>query len=285
MASARAAITSGAARSVLPSTPSLARPRRWSGPESQEPAKSRSWYRRPTRRPEAQMIDRDLARVREIVRRVAGSTKQPYEGLVLDRFQLIQEIGDGSYGVVYEAIDRLAPTTRVAVKVFRTKATDDHARQHAAVRFFRGVIAMHELRDARRIVSVVHGPIVTAEFLWFAMEYWPERDVMTWLQEHDADDGELVRVFDDMIEALRAAHTHKKKVVHRDIRPQNVVVRLDGGTYEAALTDFDLAYYDYALGQAGSTTVAPVGNSRYLPTDVKDLKADEQKGRSPPHGQ
>jgi eukaryotic-like serine/threonine-protein kinase len=148
--------------------------------------------------------------------------------LVLNRFLIERRIGSGGFGVVYEAWDgRLERTVAV-------KAIESH-----------GDSGRRVLREAQAAARLNHPGIVTlyemGEEDGNALLVTELVDGMTLAQlsrEGALSDREIAEVGADLCEALD--HAHSRGVVHRDIKPQNVLVAEDSD-FRAKLMDFGVA--------------------------------------------
>lgn len=160
----------------------------------------------------------------------AGTADEPR---VLGDYRLVREIGRGGMGVVYEAWQR-SVDRRVAVKLLGAA----HVASPAAVARFR--------REAAAAARVQHPNIVEVYGFgseggenFFAMQFVdgkPLHDVAERFRQPTA----AVRLCLQIVDALRAAHA--AGLVHRDVKPGNVLVRDDG---TAMLTDFGIARDDH----------------------------------------
>ncbi len=190
------------------------------------------------------------------------------DGRVLGgRYRLLSRIADGGMATVYLAFDeRLG--RRVAVKLMRP----DLARDEAFVARFR--------REAQVAAGLSHGHIVAVhDFeesdgqLWLVMELV---EGQTLRQRISADGAMSVRAavatFADILAAL--AEAHRAGLVHRDVKPENVLVR-DDGTIK--VTDFGLARAVTSSTRT-STTGVLLGTVSYLAPE--QLDGDRADARS-----
>jgi eukaryotic-like serine/threonine-protein kinase len=148
--------------------------------------------------------------------------------LVLNRFLIERRIGSGGFGVVYEAWDGRLERS-VAVKAIAS----------------RGEAGRRVLREAQAAARLNHPGIVTlyemGEEEGSALLVTELVDGATLAQlsrEGSLSDREIGEIGADLCEALD--HAHARGVVHRDIKPQNVLVTGDG-EQRAKLMDFGVA--------------------------------------------
>lgn len=146
----------------------------------------------------------------------------------MERFRLLERIGSGGMGTVYRAFDERLQR-QVAVKQLRAADPDRVVREaQAAARLNHpAIVTLYELGEHDGHAVLV-SELVPGETLG---ELEASGDLC------DRDVGAIVA---DLCEAL--AHAHERGVVHRDIKPDNVIVREFGGIgRRAKLMDFGIA--------------------------------------------
>jgi eukaryotic-like serine/threonine-protein kinase len=188
----------------------------------------------------------------------------PAEDLVLDRYRLLRRLGAGGFGVVWLARDERLER-EVAVKVMPRAATagERAAREaHAAARLSHaGIATLFEAGadgQARYLVSELVRGSTLAEL--YADDALSDRDIL--------------RVGMALCDALD--HAHARGVIHRDVKPQNVMVpdRPHDGGGIAKLMDFGVARLvgDEPLTRTGDV----VGTLAYMaPEQAEGLAAEE----------
>ncbi|MBA2538411.1 MAG: protein kinase, partial [Deltaproteobacteria bacterium] len=177
----------------------------------------------------------------------ASTTTLP-AGTKIGRYVVGETLGMGGMGIVYAARDPELHR-EVAVKVMRP----DFARAHpdAAKRILREARAMAKL--AHPNVVAVHDVGTIDTQLFVAMERVSGTNLREWLGAAPRTLAEIVKVFTEAGRGLVAAHD--AGIVHRDFKPDNVLVGTDG---RARVTDFGLAH------EAGEDDDSMVGTPAYM---------------------
>ncbi|QDU65598.1 bifunctional serine/threonine-protein kinase/formylglycine-generating enzyme family protein [Engelhardtia mirabilis] len=163
----------------------------------------------------------------------------------LDDFELLEEIGRGGSGIVYRALQH-SMSRQVAVKILAPMPGDDLRR--SAERFRREAIAASRLRHPAIVPIIYYGTALGRDY--YAMELVDGPS----LREHLDQLASLPREQPsarqpDLRDPRQAASTiaaiargldysHSLKIIHRDIKPQNVLIDGEG---RPRLTDFGLA--------------------------------------------
>jgi hypothetical protein len=172
--------------------------------------------------------------------------------LVLGRYRPLQPLGSGGSGSVWLARDE--PTgVEVALKIVPREgksASRAEREASAAARLrHRGCQRAYALaRDSRHV--------------YIAYEYVPGRTLREALRSGEIDDAAALEAAAQICEAL--AHAHKHGIVHRDVKPSNVLLA-EGEELEIKLLDFGLARMD---GEETITAAGDVpGTLAYIPPE------------------
>ena len=184
--------------------------------------------------------------------------------LVADRYRLVKLIGSGGMGVVWHAWDERLHRA-VALKMLRTQADlSDREREVATDR---------AMREAR-ITAGLHHPHAVTVFDVVEYEGQPcivmqlveSTPLSVLLREHGTlTPRETARIGAQVASALAAAHT--MRIVHRDVKPGNILITEDGS---AMLSDFGISH---ALGDTTITATGMVhGTPAYLAPEVAQGK-------------
>ena len=163
---------------------------------------------------------------------VAGTPREPAVAPTrLGRYQLGARVGEGGMGVVFEAHDPELDR-RVAVKLLHPERFGDLEAQRA--RMMREAQAMAKLSHPN-VVTVFDVGRVGAQ-LFLAMELVAGTTLARWLAGGPRSRAARIAMFVQAGRGLAAAHA--VGLVHRDFKPDNVLVGVDG---RARVTDFGLA--------------------------------------------
>ncbi|MCK2220865.1 serine/threonine protein kinase [Actinomadura sp. ATCC 31491] len=177
---------------------------------------------------------------------------------VSNRYRLLEPLGEGGMGVVWRAYDELLDRT-VAIKEVRYAGVGDAKRAELNRRTIR------EARAAGRLdhpsVVVVHDVVEEDGRPWIVMQLVRSRSLAQVVREQGPlPPGQVAAIGGRVLDALRAAHA--TGVLHRDVKPENVLLADDG---RVVLTDFGIASLE---AEAGLTaTGGLVGTPAYMPPE------------------
>ena len=192
-----------------------------------------------------------------------NSNMDRYLGHMLDgRYEIVERIGQGGMAVVFKARDHLL-NRDVAIKMLR----DDMA----ADSDFR----LHFKKEAQAVAKLSHANIVSIYDVsrdpnldYIVMELIEGVTLKQYMKSKGRlDSRESAHVAAQIAKAL--AHAHGKGIIHRDIKPQNIMIGLDG---RIKVADFGIAYLESALGDSSGTGI---GSVHYIsPEQARGLPAD-----------
>jgi serine/threonine protein kinase len=152
-------------------------------------------------------------------------------GTTVDRFIVLGIVGRGAMGEVYAAHDPELDR-KVAIKLLRGRGGAESADEGRA----------RLMREAQAIAKVSHPNVVVVYDVgtfdgrvFIAMEFIAGHTLGYWLQAQPRSVAEILEVFAGAGRGLAAAH--EKELIHRDFKPENVMVGADG---QARVMDFGL---------------------------------------------
>jgi len=154
-------------------------------------------------------------------------------GTTWGRYVLLELVAGGGMGLVYAAYDPEL-NRKVALKVLRPNTCGKINRSEARMRLLREAQAMARLSHPN--VIAVHDVGSFEDQIFIAMEYVSGRTVSQWLEEKQRPYRDVLDVFIHAGRGLAAAHA--AGMVHRDFKPDNVLVSNDG---RVKVLDFGLA--------------------------------------------
>ncbi|TVQ90950.1 MAG: hypothetical protein EA397_10660 [Deltaproteobacteria bacterium] len=155
---------------------------------------------------------------------------QPHT-LAAGRYLLVEPIGEGGMAMVYRAFDQRLQVWR-AIKVLNPKYAAS-AKIKERFDFEAQTMALLEHPNIVRVYDV--GSVGDVSYI--VMELVRGGSLVDWLEQHGAMPPRLaLRVTDQICQGIVAAHA--KGVIHRDIKPHNVLVTVDG---VCRITDFGIA--------------------------------------------
>ena len=181
-----------------------------------------------------------------------------------DRYRIERLVGNGGMANVYQAYDEILNRT-VAIKILRTEFSHDEQ----FIRRFE--------REAHAATSLNHPNIVAVydvgeeeAIYYIVMEYIDGMTLKTYCEGRALPVTKAIDIISQICDAIDHAHAHR--IIHRDIKPQNMLIREDG---TVKVTDFGIAV---AMSNATLThTMSVLGSVHYFsPEQAKGKFADEK---------
>ncbi len=173
------------------------------------------------------------------------------QGERIGSYELLSEIGRGGMGVVYLA--RRADDEfqrRVAIKLVSGGLADE-----VALGRFRSERQISASLDHPHIARLLDGGTTAAGEPYFVMEYVEGEPLLSYCETRGLTTRERLRLFQDVCAAVQYAH--QNLVVHRDLKPGNILVTPDG---QAKLLDFGIAKM---LDPGGTARTGPETSTLY----------------------
>lgn len=158
-------------------------------------------------------------------------------------YKLLSRVGEGGFGEVWLAERREPFVQRVALKLIKPGmdsraviARFDQERQALAV------------MDHPNVAKVIDGGVTAAGRPYFVMEYVQGEPITTFCDRHTYSIRQRLELFISVCDAVQ--HAHQKGIIHRDIKPTNILVTMVGGAGGAG----------GAGSGGGSTAAGPSGH-------------------------
>ena len=166
--------------------------------------------------------------------RTADVPPLPGPGTRIGPYKLLQEIGAGGFGVVFMAEQEHPVRRRVALKVI--KLGMDTRETIARFEAERQALAMMDHPNIARVLDA--GSTETGR-PYFVMELVKGVPVTEYCNANQSSPQERLRLFCEICHAVQ--HAHQKGIIHRDIKPGNVLVTLHDGRPVPKVIDFGIA--------------------------------------------
>ncbi|MBR0678338.1 serine/threonine protein kinase, partial [Roseomonas alkaliterrae] len=185
------------------------------------------------------------------------------------KYEVRGTLGAGAMGTVYDAVDRIIER-RVAIKVVNRPSENDPEAVEAHARFRREAQAAGRLSHPNIVGVYDYGENATQA--WIVMELVEGGSLKGRLDRHERFTiPEIVRIMSEVCAALQ--YSHQRGVVHRDIKPGNIMLTTDG---QVKIADFGIARLENSsMTQVGTL----IGTPSYMaPEQFRgepvDLRAD-----------
>ena len=191
------------------------------------------------------------------------------------RYDVEERLGQGSYAEIFVARDILASTTsphsRVVVKalnVFLQDDLDSELERTLVENFQNEAIALDRVRHPNIISRLGHGTARDLKgrvFHYLVLEFMPGGDLQKACRDKTLSLKEAVGYIEQVCAGLK--HAHRQNVIHRDIKPQNLLLTKDRETVK--ITDFGVARI-----HVSDSPITRVGTNVYAPPEHSPMNAD-----------
>ncbi len=183
------------------------------------------------------------------------------------RYQLLEKIGEGGFGITYLAIDHHHPSHRKCVVKQLQPQHRFSADQVSKVRQFfkQEAVTLERLGKHFQIPQLLAYFEENGDF--FIVQEWVDGQTLRQkLEKHNVlREEDVISLLEQGLEVL--SFVHQQGVIHRDIKPENLIIRPDGALY---LIDFD-AVKEFSATRLASnpqvTTTVCIGTLGYMPDE------------------
>jgi WD40 repeat protein/serine/threonine protein kinase len=167
-----------------------------------------------------------------VAREVEPVSERP--GTVIGPYKLLEQIGEGGFGIVFMAEQTQPVRRKVALKVLKPGMDT------------RQVVARFE--SERQALALMHHPHIAHVYdggetatgrPYFVMELVRGIPITEFCDQHQLAVRERLALFVGICQAVQ--HAHQKGIIHRDLKPSNVLVTLHDGTPVPKVIDFGIA--------------------------------------------
>jgi WD40 repeat protein/serine/threonine protein kinase len=168
---------------------------------------------------------------------LATATRSPpavEQGTVIGRYKLLEKLGEGGFGTVWAAEQREPVKRRVALKVI--KLGMDTRQVIARFEAERQALA---LMDHPNIAKVLDAGATETGGPYFVMELVRGTPITTYCEQERLSIQDRLDLFIKVCNAIQ--HAHQKGIIHRDVKPSNILVTLHDGVPVPKVIDFGIA--------------------------------------------
>jgi phosphoserine phosphatase RsbU/P len=188
----------------------------------------------------------------------------------IGRYEIREILNRGGFGVICRGYDgQLNRNVAIKIPLFRTN-------ERQAAEF---------LQEARQLAQL-HAPNIVTVFdvgvdkgvCFIVSDFLEGPDLNHWLQSRSPNWQETVRIVAAVSDALAEAHAHS--IVHRDVKPGNIIITERSGELVPVLVDFGLALSDSTAGMSGTRRGDITGTPNYMSPEQAQGEGHRIDGRT-----
>ncbi|MBX3292561.1 MAG: protein kinase [Acidobacteria bacterium] len=196
------------------------------------------------------------------------------------RYDIVRRLGTGSYSEVFLATDNFAvegsPRRNVVIKALNTSLQDDadaDLERTLVENFQNEALSLDKVRHPNVVNRLGHGTARDLNgrvFHYIILEYMSGGDLQSVLRKGPIDSQKALSYIEQICSGL--GHAHDRGVIHRDIKPHNLLLSADNGTVK--ITDFGVArgiLSDGPITRVGSNVYAPPEHSPFVSASVGNV--------------
>lgn len=189
------------------------------------------------------------------------------------RYDIVRRLGTGSYSEIFLAKDNFSaegsPRRNVVIKALNTSLQDDadpDLERTLIENFQNEALSLDKVRHPNIVNRLGHGTardLVGTVFHYIILEYMPGGDLQSKIRNGPIAVEKAISYIEQICAGL--GHAHDRGVIHRDIKPHNILLSADHDTVK--ITDFGVARGMLAVGpitRVGSNVYAPPEHSPFV---------------------
>lgn len=188
-------------------------------------------------------------------------------GDLIDRYRLVEVVGEGGFGVVWRAEQEQPVRRDVAVKIMRSSRNTQHVIQRFEAE--RQTLAM---MSHVNIATILDAGTTDSGRPYFVMELVEGEALDTYCDGRNLTLSERLELFAVTCRAVH--HAHQKGVIHRDLKPSNVLVAEEAGHPVVKVIDFGVAKAIAPAACATGESMTDVRERDSAPDTEEDTSAD-----------
>jgi serine/threonine protein kinase len=155
-------------------------------------------------------------------------------GTIIDRYKLLEKLGEGGFGAVYVAEQKEPVRRRLALKIIKLGMDTNQV-----VARFEAERQALALMDHPNIAKVLDAGATETGRPYFVMELVRGVSITQYCDENNLPAAKRLELFIAVCQAIQ--HAHQKGIIHRDIKPSNILVTLHDGVPVPKVIDFGIA--------------------------------------------
>ncbi len=201
-------------------------------------------------------------------------------GEFIQRYRVKNVLGSGAFGTVYHCYDPECDrdvTIKLVSDTAGAAVSDDVRSEPRNLAEF--AITVNKLPDSADVPLVYDVLHLGDDQTGIVCEYIPGVPLRDWIAKHEVAQEQACRIIRMLAQTIKAAHSHQPKLVHYDIKPENILIRSDESNQpRPVLIDWGSSLTALQTAEAGYDPV-PRGTPLYMAPEI--LLAGRQYGNKP----